>query len=96
MRRTVFMATNTCKMNSTKKQCQSKVDDFFVVDIEAKLRRRIPHDTPVASKRQHQSKLDDFFARKRSRNDEPLAHLTSYSTAIENRLKKIKLDKEGE
>eukprot|EP00979_Chaetoceros_neogracilis_P011229 scaffold2725_cov287-Chaetoceros_neogracile.AAC.6 len=82
-------------MHSTKKQRQSKVDDFFVVDIEAKLRRRIPHE-PVASKRQHQSKLDDFFARKRSRNDEPLAHLTSYSTAIENRLKQIKLDKEGE
>jgi hypothetical protein len=82
-------------MNSTKKQHQSKVDDFFVVDIEAKLRRRIPHDTPVASKRKRQLKLDDFF-RKKSRHDEPLAHLTSYSTAIENRLKKIKLDKEGE
>jgi len=94
------MATNNCKMNSTKKQHQSKVDDFFVVDIEAKLRRRIPHDTPVASKRKRQLKLHDFFehtqARKRSRNDEPLAHLTSYSTAIENRLKQIKLDKEGE
>jgi hypothetical protein len=81
-------------MNSTKKQRQSKVDDFFVVDIEAKLRRRIPHDTPVASKRKRQLKLDDFF-RKRCRHDEPLAHLTSYSTAIENRLKQIKLDKEG-
>jgi hypothetical protein len=94
MRRTVFMATNNCKMNSTKKQRQSKVDDFFVVDIEAKLRRRIPHE-PVASKRKRQLKLDDFF-RKKSRHDEPLAHLTSYSTAIENRLKQIKLDKEGE